>query len=60
MRDATVHKMNLEHKVRRFTLSMEGHTHFRYRMSSALARPIIHGGRSLIVVSLSRVLSHRY
>jgi len=31
---------------------MEGHTHFRYGTSSAQARPIIHGGRSLIVYSI--------
>jgi len=33
------------------TLSMEGHAHFRYGTFSAQARPIIHGGRSLIVYS---------
>ena len=27
---------------------MEGHAHFRYGTSSVLARPIIHGGRTLI------------
>ena len=35
---------------------MEGHTHFRYGTSSALARPIIHGGRSLIAYSIVKLL----
>jgi len=33
--------------------SMDGHAHFWYRASSAIARPIIHGGRSLITYSLA-------
>ena len=31
---------------------MDGHAHFWYRASSAIARPIIHGGQSLITYSL--------
>jgi len=32
---------------------MDGHAHLLYRASSAIARPIIHGGRSLITYSLA-------
>ena len=32
---------------------MEGHGHFQYRTSSALACPIIHDGQSLITYSIS-------